>query len=255
MQEGIVNTEINDGIGIVSFYHPKGNSLSSQLLSVLTNTISQIGDDPNVKIIILKSEGDKVFCAGASFYELIQIEDEATAQSFFQGFGNLINAMKKCPKLIIGKIQGKAVGGGVGIIAATDYSFATGDAQIKLSELSIGIGPFVVGPAIQRKLGISAFSQITLNPDKWFSVNWLCEKGLFTEVVDSIDELDRKVLSFAQRLKPYSTDAMSEIKKMLWSDTDDWDELLKENAVISARLVLSEETKNALRKFNEARKR
>ncbi|PWA04445.1 enoyl-CoA hydratase/isomerase family protein [Flavobacterium psychrotolerans] len=247
--EPYVKQEIQNGIATIEFFHLEQNSLPSYLLSELAATITNAGINDDVKVIILKSGGDRTFCAGASLKELIAINDAQTGEEFFSGFANVINAMRKCPKFIIGRLQGKAVGGGVGIAAATDYCLATQHAAIKLSELKIGIGPFVVSPAISRKMGVSALSQITIDADRFFDAQWAKEKGLYANVFESIKVLDEAILALATSLCSYNPEAMQETKKMFWRGTDDWDTLLAERATISGRLVLSDFTKETLKKF------
>jgi len=249
MIEPYVKQDIHNGIATIEFFHPEQNSLPAHLLSKLTETITDAGNDKAVKVIVLKSGGDRTFCAGASFKELVQINDVETGKAFFSGFANLINAMRKCPKFIIGRIQGKAVGGGVGIAAATDYCLATQFASIKLSEFTIGIGPFVVSPAIERKIGISALTQVTLDANNFYNASWAREKGLYVNVYENAKDLDEAVLALAESVCRYNPEAMLEAKKMFWSGTDDWDSLLAELAAISGRLVLSEFTKETLKRF------
>ena len=244
-----VKQHIENQVGYIEFFHPEHNSLPGDLLSKLMQTIVDAGNNDEIKVIVLKSGGDRTFCAGASFKELININDEKTGKIFFSGFANVINAMRKCPKFIIGRIQGKTVGGGVGIASATDYCMATKFAAIKLSELNVGIGPFVVGPAIERKMGLSAMSQIAIDANSFYPAEWAIKKGLYTHVYDSIDELDEAIKTFAESLCNYNPEAMKEMKTMLWKGTDDWDTLLKERAKISGRLVLSEFTKETLKRF------
>ncbi len=178
--DAFVNAEVVDGICTVTFFHPASNSLPGEILSKLAKTIHSAGEDLDTRVIVLKSFGERAFCAGASFDELIAIDNITAGKEFFSGFANVINAARKCPKFIIGRVQGKAVGGGVGMASATDYCFATKFASAKLSELAIGIGPFVVAPAVERKVGTSAFSAITINATKWFAASWAREKGLYT---------------------------------------------------------------------------
>ena len=247
--EAYVKIDIQENIATIEFFHPEQNSLPGTILAQLAQTITDAGNNPNVQVIILKSGGDRTFCAGASFKELITINDAATGKVFFSGFANVINAMRKCPKFIIGRVQGKTVGGGVGIAAATDYCMATKFAAIKLSELNVGIGPFVVSPAIERKMGVSATSQIAIDANNFYEAEWARSKGLFAEVFESIEEMDAKVASFAQHLCTYNPEAMREMKQIFWKGTDDWDMLLAERAAISGRLVLSDFTKKTLEKF------
>lgn len=247
--EPYVKLKIKKGVGHLEFFHPAQNSLPSNLLAELTRTINLAGEDDRVKLIVLQSGGDRTFCAGASFNELVAIEDEETGKLFFSGFANVINAMRKCPKFILGRIHGKAVGGGVGLAAATDYCLATQHAQIKLSELTLGIGPFVVGPAVQRKLGLSALSQMTIDASTFFSAEWARQKGLYMQVFDSTEALDLAIGTLAEELATYSPRAMAEIKTMFWRGSEDWDQLLAQRAKVSGRLVLSEFTKNKLRAY------
>jgi methylglutaconyl-CoA hydratase len=247
--EAYVNQNIQNGIATIEFFHPAHNSLPSEILAQLANTIKHAGEDNDVNVIILKSGGTRTFCAGASFEELINIDDAETGKVFFSGFANVINAMRKCPKFIIGRIQGKTVGGGVGIASATDYCMATKFASIKLSELNVGIGPFVVGPAVERKLGLSGMSQIAIDANTFYSAEWSRQKGLFAQVYESIEEMDEAIQSFAENLCTYNPDAMKEMKKVFWRGTEDWDDLLAERAAISGRLVLSDFTKERLKKF------
>lgn len=249
MVEAYVHYTINDSIATVEFFHPEQNSLPGAILAQLAHTITEVGNRDEIKVIILKSGGERTFCAGASFQELIAIDDAATGKVFFSGFANVINAMRKCPKFIIGRIQGKTVGGGVGIAASTDYCMATQFASIKLSELNVGIGPFVVSPAIERKMGVSALSQIAIDANTFYDANWAREKGLYAQVFDNIDEMDAAVQAFAEHLCTYNPEAMREMKKIFWRGTDNWDELLAERAAISGRLVLSDFTKEKLQKF------
>ena len=249
MVEAYVQYTIDDSIATVEFFHPEQNSLPGNILAQLANMITEVGNMSEVKVIILKSGGDRTFCAGASFQELIAIDDAATGKVFFSGFANVINAMRKCPKFIIGRIQGKTVGGGVGIAASTDYCMATQFASIKLSELNVGIGPFVVSPAIERKMGVSALSQIAIDANTFYDANWAREKGLFAQVFESIEAMDEAVQKFAEHLCTYNPEAMFEMKKVFWRGTEDWDNLLAERAAISGRLVLSDFTKEKLQKF------
>lgn len=249
MTEAFVKSHIDQGIATIEFFHPDQNSLPGHILAQLAETITQVGQLNEVKVIILKSGGDRTFCAGASFKELININDAETGRVFFSGFANVINAMRKCPKFIIGRIQGKTVGGGVGLAASTDYCMATKFAAVKLSELNVGIGPFVVSPAIERKMGVSAMSQIAIDANTFYDAHWAMQKGLYAQVFESIEEMDEAVMNFAKHLCTYNPEAMVEMKRVFWRGTDDWDQLLAERAAISGRLVLSDFTKETLKKF------
>jgi len=244
-----VKEEINNGISTIEFFHPAHNSLPGDILAKLAETITAAGENDAIKVIILKSGGDRTFCAGASFKELININDAETGRVFFSGFANVINAMRKCPKFIIGRIQGKTVGGGVGVASATDYCMASKFASIKLSELNVGIGPFVVGPAVERKLGLTGMSQIAIDANTFYDAEWARQKGLYANVFDTTEALDEAVQAFAENLCTYNTEAMKEMKQVFWKGTEDWDELLAERAAISGRLVLSEFTKETLKRF------
>ena len=246
-KEGYVNHEIEHGT--IEFFHPSSNSLPSAILNDLAKTINDIGIDHRVKVIILRSAGDRAFCAGASFDELMAISNVNEGTRFFSGFANVINAMRKCHKLIIGRVQGKAVGGAVGVIAATDYAIATEDSAIKLSELAVGIGPFVVGPAVERKIGVAGYSQLAIDASQWRSAEWAKRHGLYAELYNTIQEVDDSVASLADRLAHSSPEAMSQLKKVFWSGTEHWDSLLSERAAISGRLVLSDFTRDAINKF------
>ena len=249
MTEAYVKQHIENNIATIEFFHPEQNSLPGEILGKLAATIEAAGKNDEIKIIILKSGGDRTFCAGASFGELISINDAATGKVFFSGFANVINAMRKCPKFIIGRIQGKTVGGGVGIAAAADYCMASKFASIKLSELNVGIGPFVVSPAIERKIGVSGMSQIAIDANTFYDANWAKDKGLYANIFESIEELDQATLAMATHLCTYNPEAMMEMKKIFWRGCDNWDELLEERAAISGRLVLSDFTKETLKRF------
>ena len=244
-----VRTETHNGITTIEFHHPQSNSLPGKILEQLAYEIHFAGTHAESKVIILKSTGDKAFCAGASFNELIEIKTEAEGQKFFSGFAQVINAMRKCPKFIIARIQGKCVGGGVGIAAAADYAIATTDADIKLSELSVGIGPFVVGPAVERKIGSAAFSALAIDASMWRNSEWAKRKGLFAEVHENIQNMDESIERLSNTLSHSNPEAMAEMKKMFWHGTEHWDELLKLRASISGKLVLSTFSKTAIDKF------
>ena len=249
LEQGKVDKLIANGIATVTFFHPLSNSLPGVLLNELANTITELGRQDLVNVIVLKSAGERAFCAGASFDELIDINDLETGKVFFSGFANVINACRTCPKLIIGRVQGKAVGGGVGVASAVDYCVATKFASVKLSELAVGIGPFVVGPAVERKIGTSAMSQLAINATEWQTAQWAKEKGLYTEVYENIEEMDTAVEVLANKLNKSNPEAMRLLKQIFWKGTEDWSELLKERAAMSGELVLSEFSKNAINKF------
>lgn len=250
-ENGSLYTNIENKVATVEFGHPASNSFPSVLLERLEKEINKLSDDDNVNIILLKSEGEKAFCAGASFNELIEIENMQDGKLFFSGFANVINAMRQCKKLIVGRVQGKVVGGGVGLVSACDYAMATDAAAIKLSELSIGIGPFVIAPAVERKMGVDALAELSLAAHEWKNAYWAKEKGLYAKVFENIKDLDKEVELFTEKLAGYNPQALYEMKKILWKNTGNWAELLQERAAISGELVLSDFTKNALAKFKK----
>jgi methylglutaconyl-CoA hydratase len=250
-EQGSLYTNIQGAIATLEFGHPASNSFPSELLARLTNELHSLSKNDSISVIILKSEGERAFCAGASFDELVAITNLEEGQKFFSGFANVINAMRTCGKLIIGRIQGKTVGGGVGLAAACDYALATEHASIKLSELTIGIGPFVIEPAVSRKIGLAATAELTLDATHWKNAYWAKEKGLYAKVFETLKELDEEVDLFASKLASYNPQAIAEMKKVLWQNTNHWDILLAERAAISGELVLSDFTKKALAKFSK----
>ncbi len=252
INQGHVEMHVDEfGIATIEFGHPLSNSLPGKILRKLADTITDAGNDSAVKVIVLRSSGDKAFCAGASFDELISIQDLDTGKVFFSGFAQVINACRKCPKLIIGRIQGKAVGGGVGIASAVDYCYATRFAEVKLSELAVGIGPFVVGPAVERKMGLSAMSQLAINATEWRTAEWAMQNGLYADVFDGEDEMDEEINRLSHTLAKSSPEAMAELKKVFWKGTENWDQLLSDRAAISGTLVLSDFTVNAINSFKK----
>lgn len=248
---GYVQTDLDHGIATIEFYHPASNSLPAQILGDLAKAIDKAGQDERVKVIVLRSAGKGAFCAGASFAELIAIQDEKQGLAFFSGFALVINAIRKAHKFVIGRVQGKAVGGGVGLASACDYTLATEGAAIKLSELAIGIGPFVVGPAVERKLGTSCFAQLAIDATEWRSAEWAKKHGLYAEMYKTTDELDDAVNRLADKLAHSNPEAMAMLKKVFWQGTDHWDKLLPERAAMSGKLVLSQFTRDAIEKFKK----
>src|SRR5690554_260369 len=248
---GSLYTKIDNKIATIEFGHPQSNSFPGELLDRLTQEIDVLSQNDKVNLILLKSEGAGAFCAGASFDELLMIANEENGKFFFSGFAKVINDMRKSSKIIVGRIHGKAVGGGVGLVAACDYALASVDAAVKLSEFAIGIGPFVIEPAVSRKIGKAAMSEMALAPHGWKNAYWAKEKGLYAQVFDSVNDLDKELKIFCSKLAEYNPEALSEMKKVLWENTQNWDTLLFERAEISGRLVLSDFTKTALAKFKK----
>lgn len=248
---GSLYTKIENRIATIEFGHPASNSFVSDLLGRLTKEFDKLAMNSEVSVIVLKSEGDRAFCAGASFDELVAISNLEEGKQFFSGFAHVINAMRNCPKPIIGRVQGKTVGGGVGLAAACDYVHATVEAAIKLSEISIGIGPFVIAPAVERKMGKAALAELSLYPTEWKNAYWAKEKGLYAKVYDSISEMDKELDIHLQKLATYNPEALSQMKKVLWEGTEHWDKLLLERAEASGKLALSPNTKQALEKFKK----
>ena len=250
-ENGSLYTHIENKIATIEFGHPASNSFPSELLERLAKELDKVSENDEVAIVILKSEGERAFCAGASFDELVAIDNLDDGKSFFSGFANVINAMRRCSKLIVGRVQGKTVGGGVGLAAACDYVFATEHASIKLSEFTIGIGPFVIAPAVERKISVSGLAELTLDATNWKNAYWAKEKGLYGRVFESISDLDTELEIFSEKLASYNPEALKEMKKALWKGTEHWEELLIERAVTSGKLVLSDFTKKALAKFKK----
>ena len=244
-QDGTVTVAVADGIATITFFHPKRNALPASILRQLAEAIDAAALNPEARVVILASEGAGTFCAGASFDELRAIRTAEEGKEFFSGFARVILAMRRCPKIVIGRIQGKAVGGGVGLVAATDYSFALHTASIRLSELAVGLGPFVVGPVIERKIGRAAFGAITLDTD-WRDAEWAQQHGLYTRVMDTEAAMDSVLPALAHRLRGVNPDALAQTKRMLWEGTNHWETLLFERAAISGRLALSEFTARAV---------
>lgn len=248
---GSLYTRRDNGVAHVEFGHPASNSFVLELLDRLADTLAQLATDPQIALIVLRSEGDRAFCGGASLEELLALSDLQGGKNFFGGFARVINAMRQCPQPIIGRVQGKAVGGGVGLVAACDYVHASVDAAIRLSELSLGIGPFVIAPALERKMGKAALGELALYPTQWMNAYWAKEKGLYAKVYDSQRELDRELDIHLQQLASYEKSALSAMKKVLWEDTGHWAQLLGERAELSAKLALLPQTKTALEKLKK----
>ncbi len=249
ISSGYVKSEFHNNITIIEFFHPQSNSLPLKILDELAQAIHRAGNDDDTRLIILQSAGEKAFCAGASFDELMAIQDAEQGFQFFSGFAHVINAMRICPKFIITRVHEKCVGGGVGLVAASDYAIATENAEIKLSELAIGIGPFVVGPVLERRIGVSAFSQLAIDATMWRSAQWAGRKGLFAEVHPINAGMDESISKLASTLMHSSPEAMGEMKKIFWKGTENWDQLLLERAAVSGKLVLSPFTKEAIKRF------
>lgn len=245
-ENGSLYTKVENGIATVEFGHPASNSFVAELLERLTEEFHKLSENSKVSLIVLKSEGDRAFCAGASFDELKAVADEVEGKAFFSGFAHVINAMRHCKKIILGRVQGKAVGGGVGLIAACDYVYATEAAAIRLSELTLGIAPLVIAPAVERKIGKAGLAALSLAPTEWKSAYWAKEKGLFTEVLGTSKQMDKELYFHTQKLASFNPEALAALKQTLWEGTDHWDTLLIERAGISGKLVRSAHTKQAL---------
>jgi len=251
LQTPYVSYQVLNKVGTIEFFTPQHNSMPADILTQLAVTIEKAGADQHSTVLILKTAGDKTFCAGASFDELLLIQNEEEGLIFFSGFAKVINAMRKCPKFIIGRIQGKAIGGGVGLAAGCDYTYATTEASIKLSELAVGIGPFVVAPVIERKIGKSATYELAIDATNFRSAEWAKEKGLYTQIYSSIHLMDQAIEKMTFTLSASSTKAMSEIKKAFWQGTENWDQLLFDRAAISGKLIVTDEAKSYLTAFKK----
>jgi methylglutaconyl-CoA hydratase len=251
INDGYVKTERHDAVTTIEFFHPQGNSLPGRLLEAITHEVHGAGNDTHTRVIVLRSGGEKAFCAGASFDELLAVQTADQGFQFFSGFAHLINAMRKCPQFVIVRVQGKCVGGGVGIAAAADYAIATEGADVKLSELALGIGPFVVGPAVERKIGVSAFSSLAIDATMWRDAEWARRRGLYAELHGQTAGMDESIQRLAGVLAHSNPEAMALLKASFWKGTEHWDQLLEERAAISGRLILSEFSRTALHKFRK----
>ena len=249
IENGTVSQTIESGVATITFGHPRGNSLPGALLREIASTIDNAAKDSNVRVVVLKTLGDKVFCGGASFDELLAVKTPQQSNHFFSGFAILISAMRRCPKFIVTRVQGKVVGGGVGIVAASDYVFAMSGAALRLSEFALGFGPFVIGPAVQRKIGTAAFSQIAVDAE-WRDANWGVANGLYAQLFTDVAELDLAVAKFAAKLSASNPEATAKLKSVLWEGTENWDELLPQRVAITAGLALTDFVQSAVQKVN-----
>lgn len=248
---GNLNTTQEGNLAVITFGHPASNSLNQMLLDSLCAEFETIGKRHDIAVILLQSEGDRAFCAGASFDELLQVRSHEESTRFFGGFARLINTMRKCPKPIIGKVQGKAVGGGVGVIAACDYVLASADASVRLSEISIGIAPLVIEPVVSRKIGVASLAALSLDPTAWKSAAWACNRGLYTKVIQDPEALQADALNYANNLAGYPAESLSALKNAIWEGTDHWDSLLLQRAAITGRLALTDTTQEILKQFKQ----
>ena len=244
-QDGTVTVSLANGIATITFFHPKRNALPATILKQLAEAIDATAANPEARVVILQSEGTGAFCAGASFDELRGLRSAEEGKEFFSGFARVILAMRRSPKIIVARVQGKAVGGGVGLVAATDYSFALPGASIRLSELAVGLGPFVVGPAIERKIGRAAFAALSLDAD-WRDAEWAERHGLYTRVMDTEAAMDSVLPAFVNRLAAQNPEALTQLKRVLWEGTNHWETLLFDRAAISGKLAMSEFTARAV---------
>ena len=250
MNNGFVTQELKNNIAEITFGTPKSNALPGEILEKMAQTIIESGRDENVKAILLKSEGDKAFCAGASFDELLEIDDLENSKIFFGGFAKVLNAMRSCGKLVVVRVQGKTTGGGVGIACAADYCFATKDSAMALTELNLGIGPFVIGPYVERKIGKSAYEAMSIDAD-FRSADW-CEKhDVYHSVSENIQEMDAKIEAFMKKLSERSADALASIKKVSWEGSEHFDQLMPERILMSASLILEDSAKENIQKIKE----
>lgn len=245
LEAGTVATDIRDGVATVRFGHPKSNSLPAALLQRLAEAIRLAGADPATRVVVLRSEGTGAFCAGASFDEFKAVSTPEQGKKFFSGFAQVILAMIRCPCFVVARVHGKTAGGGIGLVAASDYALATPEASIKLSELAVGIGPFVVGPVIEKKLGLAAYSALTVDAD-WRSAEWAHGAGLYSELLDTTPSLDFRLGEFARKVAGYNPEAVRKLKEIFWADTAGWDDLLAARAEMSGTMVLSEFTRRAI---------
>jgi methylglutaconyl-CoA hydratase len=245
---GAVKVSVMHDIATVEFAHPKGNSLPGALLTQLANQISDLARNAAARVIVLRSAGAGAFCGGASFDELTSITNAADGQEFFSGFGRVILAIMRCPKFVVARVHGRVAGGGVGIVAACDYSVAVRSASARLSELALGIGPFVVGPCIERKIGLAAFSAMAVDAD-WRDAEWCERHGLYSRLYEGVAELDPALAALATTLSKSNPDAMTQLKTAFWSGTEAWDDLLTARAGMSGTMVLSDFTRRAIEGF------
>lgn len=245
-----VRAELKNSVAEITFGTSKSNSLPGAILEKLAKTILEEGGKKEVKAILLKSEGEKAFCAGASFDELLEIAELETSKKFFGGFAKVLNAMRNCGKIVVVRVQGKTTGGGVGIACGADYCFATKHSALALTELNLGIGPFVIGPYVERKIGKSQFAAMAIDAD-FRSATWAEQHNIYHSVSDSIQEMDEKLDEFLLTLAGRSADALALIKKVSWEGTDHFYDLMPARIHMSASLILEDYAKENICKIKE----
>ena len=243
--DGYVRSQVEEGVATITFFHPKGNSLPGRLLAELAAAVTDAGRNADARVIVLRSDGYGPFCAGASFAELQAISDAESGKKFFMGFVNLIIAMIRAPKFIVTRVHGKVVGGGVGIVSASDFAIAANSASLRLSELAVGLGPFIVGLPIQKKIGLGPFSAMAVDAD-WRDAEWGHRHGLYAELHDDVASLDAALDSRVKTLASSNPEAMAQLKKVFWEGTDGWSAELDARAGMSGTLVLSDFTSKAV---------
>lgn len=248
--EAFVTTIVENHIAKITFGTPKSNSLPGEILEKLASTLLEEGAKNEVKAILLQSAGEKAFCAGASFDELLEINDLETSKIFFGGFAKVLNSMRNCKKIVVVRVQGKTTGGGVGIACGADYCFATQEAALALTEINLGIGPFVIGPYVERKIGKSQFTAMAIDAE-FRSALWAKEHSIYHSVSESIEEMDLQLSDFLNKLSTRSDEALSLIKKVSWEGTEHFDQLSPERIVMSASLILEKSAKERIESIKE----
>ena len=249
---GSVDVQMRDAIATLTFAHPRSNSLPSALLRRIAQEIADVSANSGIKVIVLRSAGDKAFCAGASFDEMKAVSDASSGREFFSGFARVILAMTRAPQFVVSRVQGKVTGGGVGLVAASDYVLAVEGASLKLSELAVGLGPFVIGPVVERKVGRGPFAAMSIDAD-WRSAEWAERHGLYSRVFDDTGTMDKALTALLDFLSAANPEAIRQFKKALWADTPDWPQLLEQRAGISGALALSAHTRAAIERFERGK--
>jgi methylglutaconyl-CoA hydratase len=243
-------------VGRVTLNSPEvRNAFNDEVIAELTRAFSQLGQDPQVRVVVLAAVGP-AFCAGADLNWMRRMADYNYSENLADAaqLAEMLRVMYECPKPTIARIQGDVYAGGMGLVAACDMAVSVDTANFCLSEVKLGLVPATISPYVIRAMGARAAHRYFLTAER-FDAQEALRIGFVHEVV-SADALDAKVAEITQALVNASPDAVKACKRLV-QDVAGHDisaELIAGTVKAIADIRSSEQGKEGVQSFLQKRK-
>ncbi len=212
----MIDIGFNGPVATVTLNRPDShNAFNPEMIGAITAAFRSLGDNPVVRVIVLTGRG-RSFCAGADVGYMRETADYTFEENVADGQAifDLMQAVDSCPKAVVGRINGAAIGGGAGLTACCDIAIAVERAKFAFSEVRLGIVPAIISPFVVAKIGAANSREMFLTGERFLAPKAL-EIGLVQQVAADEAALDSAVQERVEQLLMAAPGAQADAKKLI----------------------------------------